>query len=265
MPTLPPPIAIVMRRSVSTGSLSPILATNTVGSPVAADPGPSFADATADVSGSTSREPSHGRAADESPPGAPPAIADSPEGGGAPRGEWDPDGDVPASPVATAANVKVATARLQRELLDLNVHALDGLSAFPDGEDIFTWLCCVEGPAGTPYAGIDYRVRLRFTATYPYRPPKAVFLTPCYHPNVALATGDICLDILQNQWSAVMTAGSVLLSLQSLLGSPNITSPLNSEAAAAWGALSGVGKAGAAAAYRRHVLFAAGATEDGAA
>ncbi|KAG9826328.1 hypothetical protein KCU98_g11057, partial [Aureobasidium melanogenum] len=57
--------------------------------------------------------------------------------------------------------------------------------------------------------------------------------TPIYHPNVDMK-GRICLDILKDKWSAVLNVGSVLLSLQSLLGEPNNASPLNGQAAELW-------------------------------
>lgn len=44
-------------------------------------------------------------------------------------------------------------------------------------------------------------------------------------------SGNICLDILQDKWSAVYNVQTVLLSLQSLLGEPNNKSPLNAQAA----------------------------------
>lgn len=43
------------------------------------------------------------------------------------------------------------------------------------------------------------------------------FETPCYHPNVD-QSGNICLDILKEKWSALYDVRTILLSLQSLLG-----------------------------------------------
>jgi ubiquitin-conjugating enzyme E2 C len=51
---------------------------------------------------------------------------------------------------------------------------------------------------------------------------------------VDLASGAICLDILQDKWSAVYSVQTILLSLQSLLGEPNNASPLNVDAAKEW-------------------------------
>lgn len=54
-------------------------------------------------------------------------------------------------------------------------------------------------------------------ADYPYKPPTVKFETPCFHPNVD-TYGNICLDILKEKWSAAYSVHSVLVSLQSLLG-----------------------------------------------
>eukprot|EP01066_Platyproteum_vivax_P000960 Platyproteum_vivax@DN11078_c0_g1_i1.p1 len=62
------------------------------------------------------------------------------------------------------------------------------------------------------------------------KPPKVVFLTPVYHPNV-YKNGNICLDILQNNWSAAYDVAAILLSVRSLLCDPNPASPANHQAA----------------------------------
>ena len=68
---------------------------------------------------------------------------------------------------------------------------------------------------------------------YPMAPPKVRFLTNIYHPNVD-KLGRICLDILKEKWSAVYNVRTILLSIQSLLGDPNLDSPLNGHAASIW-------------------------------
>lgn len=85
------------------------------------------------------------------------------------------------------------------------------------------------------YAGLSFKISISFPPNYPYKPPTIKFETPCYHPNVDMSNGAICLDILQDKWSAVYSVQTILLSVQSLLGEPNNGSPLNSEAAGLWG------------------------------
>ena len=72
----------------------------------------------------------------------------------------------------------------------------------------------IEGPAGTVsrayfhyprialilsqiYAGLTFKISIHFPANYPYVPPSIKFDTPCFHPNVDIGGGAICLDILQ--------------------------------------------------------------------
>lgn len=66
---------------------------------------------------------------------------------------------------------------------------------------------------------------------YPFQPVKMKFITKVYHPNVSSASGAICLDILKDAWSPVLTLKSTLISLQSLLCSPEPNDPQDAEVA----------------------------------
>ena len=57
------------------------------------------------------------------------------------------------------------------------------------------------------------------------------FITKVYHPNVSSVSGAICLDILKDAWSPVLTLKSTLISLQSLLCSPEPNDPQDAEVA----------------------------------
>ena len=109
----------------------------------------------------------------------------------------------------------------------------EGISAFPDGDNLFLWIATIHGATSTPYQGLKYKLSIKFSPTYPFNPPKIKFISKCYHPNVD-SEGNICLDILQDKWSAIYNVQTILLSIQSLLGEPNNDSPLNIEAAQLW-------------------------------
>jgi ubiquitin-protein ligase len=86
------------------------------------------------------------------------------------------------------------------------------------------------GPADTPFEDGTFRLSIIFDEQYPNKPPRVKFLSQMFHPNV-YASGELCLDILQNRWSPTFDVSSILTSVQSLLNDPNISSPANVEAA----------------------------------
>lgn len=126
------------------------------------------------------------------------------------------------------------TKRLQSELMQLMMSSTPGVSAFPESDDnLLKWTGIIEGPSETYYDGMKFRISLEFPQDYPFSPPHVLFTSPMYHPNVDMS-GNICLDILKDAWSAALNVQTILLSLQSLLGEPNNSSPLNGQAAALW-------------------------------
>ncbi|KAH9987085.1 ubiquitin-conjugating enzyme/RWD-like protein [Russula vinacea] len=74
-----------------------------------------------------------------------------------------------------------------------------------------------DGPQDTPYEGGHFAIDIM------------KFITKVYHPNVSSASGAICLDILKDAWSPVLTLKSTLISLQSLLCSPEPNDPQDAE------------------------------------
>ena len=138
----------------------------------------------------------------------------------------------PALPPATACCVP----RLRRELKVLTEEPVAGLSALPREKDIRVWLATVDGPADTMYAGGRFRLSLQFADDYPLQPPRVRFLTQVFHPNVDVASGAVCVDLLTDaHWTPAANVRVVLLSLQSLLADPTAVdaeSPANAEAAA---------------------------------
>lgn len=63
--------------------------------------------------------------------------------------------------------------------------------------------------------------------------PKVRFLTKIYHPNID-RLGRICLDVLKDHWSPAQRVGTILLSIQALLGAPNPADPLANDVADHW-------------------------------
>ncbi|KAM9118038.1 ubiquitin-conjugating enzyme E2 C-like [Pangshura tecta] len=118
--------------------------------------------------------------------------------------------------------------RLQQELMALMMAGHKGISTFLESDNLFRLI-----GTGTVYEELRYKLSLEFPDGYPYNAPTVKFLTPCYHPNVD-TQGNICLDILKDKWSVLYDVRTILLSIQSLLGEPNIESPLNTHVAELW-------------------------------
>ena len=126
----------------------------------------------------------------------------------------------------------MSTQRIRKELhlLEEEAKSMPGCSAGPMGDDLLKWQGIIVGPEGTPYVGGVFKLDIIFPSDYPYKAPKVTFTTPIYHCNVNRA-GNICLDILKDKWSPVLTIGKILLSICSLLSDPNPDDPLNTEVA----------------------------------
>lgn len=69
------------------------------------------------------------------------------------------------------------------------------------------------GPADTPFEDGTFRLVMHFEEQYPNKPPSVKFISEMFHPNV-YATGELCLDILQNRWSPTYDVAAVLTSIQ---------------------------------------------------
>jgi len=124
----------------------------------------------------------------------------------------------------------MATKRIQKELKDLMKDPPSNCSAGPIGDNLFKWTASIIGPGDSPYSGGVFFLGIAFPTDYPFKPPKVHFITRIYHPNIN-SNGNICLDILRDQWSPALTISKVLLSISSLLTDPNPDDPLVPEIA----------------------------------
>lgn len=121
--------------------------------------------------------------------------------------------------------------RLQKEWEKLQKDPVEYVTAGPKSEsDLTKWVGTLVGPSETPYEGGVFQLEIYFPDNYPYMPPKIIFKTPIYHPNIT-PRGSICLDILKTNWSPALNIRAVLLSLCSLLSDPNPEDPLMPEIA----------------------------------
>ncbi|KAI0239330.1 Ubiquitin-conjugating enzyme E2 2 [Massospora cicadina] len=124
-----------------------------------------------------------------------------------------------------------ARRRLMRDFKRLQVDPTEGVSGAPCPDNILLWNAVIFGPPETPFEDGTFKLVLQFDETYPNKPPTVKFTSKMFHPNV-YASGELCLDILQNRWSPTYDVAAILTSIQSLLHDPNPSSPANAEAAA---------------------------------
>ncbi|KAK3407621.1 hypothetical protein EUGRSUZ_J00032 [Eucalyptus grandis] len=142
-----------------------------------------------------------------------------------------------------------ASLLLQKQLRDLCRNPVDGFSAgLVDETNVFEWSVSIIGPPDTLYEGGFFSAIMSFPPNYPVSPPTVRFTSEMWHPNV-YTDGKVCISILHppgddpngyelasERWSPVHTVESIVLSIISMLSSPNDESPANVEAA--WALLS---------------------------
>ncbi|RSH92662.1 hypothetical protein EHS25_008107 [Saitozyma podzolica] len=121
--------------------------------------------------------------------------------------------------------------RVQKEIRDCAKDKTSNISIEMIDENPFHLIGAFPGPPDTPYEGGYYEVDIVIPEAYPFQPVKMKFITKVYHPNVSSASGAICLDILKDAWSPVLTLKSTLISLQSLLCEPVPNDPQDAEVA----------------------------------
>jgi ubiquitin-conjugating enzyme E2 S len=95
---------------------------------------------------------------------------------------------------------------------------------------------------GTPYEGGIFKCKLVIDAEFPQKPPKGwislcfngfigYFITKIFHPNVAVPSGEICVNTLKKDWNpAQWSLSHIFEVIKCLLIVPFPESSLNEEA-----------------------------------
>jgi ubiquitin-protein ligase len=111
--------------------------------------------------------------------------------------------------------------------------------------NFYIWNITLFGPIDTIFDGGIFKCEIKFPETYPNTPPQFKFLTQFPHPNI-YQDGRICISILHEgydefnyenineRWNPSHSVNSIIMSIISLLSSPNLESPANVEASLLW-------------------------------
>ncbi|TMW55958.1 hypothetical protein Poli38472_008606 [Pythium oligandrum] len=118
--------------------------------------------------------------------------------------------------------------RIQKDIAELDGGQAATVS-FPDANDLTVFNVKVCADTGL-WKGATYDFSFRIPPMYPHEPPKVKCLTKIYHPNIDL-DGNVCLNILREDWKPVLDINSVIYGLIYLFYEPNPDDPLNREAA----------------------------------
>ncbi|CAL5333639.1 unnamed protein product [Camellia sinensis] len=121
--------------------------------------------------------------------------------------------------------------RLHKEDIgELNLPKTCSIS-FPNGKDDLMNFEVTIRPDEGYYLGGTFTFSFQVPPVYPHEPPKVKCKTKVYHPNIDLE-GNVCLNILREDWKPVLNINTIIYGLYHLFTQPNYEDPLNHDAAA---------------------------------
>ncbi|WFD42315.1 E2 ubiquitin-conjugating enzyme [Malassezia psittaci] len=121
--------------------------------------------------------------------------------------------------------------RIMREIAACERDPSDEITVKMVDESPFHLIGTFPGPKNSPFEEGLFKVDINVPEGYPFQPLQMRFISKVYHPNVSSQSGAICLDILKDQWTPIYTLKTTLMSLRSLLCSPEPKDPQDAEVA----------------------------------
>lgn len=83
---------------------------------------------------------------------------------------------------------------------------------FPNPDDILNFELTIDPDEGM-YKGGRFRFDFKINQNFPHDPPKVKCTQKIYHPNIDLE-GNVCLNILREDWKPVLNLNAVVVGLQ---------------------------------------------------
>lgn len=84
--------------------------------------------------------------------------------------------------------------------------------SFPNPDDIQNFTLTIEPDEGI-YKGGSFHFTFTINQNFPHDPPKVKGTQKIYHPNIDL-DGNVCLNILREDWKPVLNLNAVVVGLQ---------------------------------------------------
>lgn len=120
--------------------------------------------------------------------------------------------------------------RLHKDISELNLPKSCTMT-FPNGkDDLMSFEVSIRPDEGY-YLGGTFLFSFQVSPIYPHEAPKVKCKTKVYHPNIDLE-GNVCLNILREDWKPVLNINTIIYGLYHLFTEPNYEDPLNHDAAA---------------------------------
>ncbi|KAF0913477.1 hypothetical protein E2562_022369 [Oryza meyeriana var. granulata] len=119
--------------------------------------------------------------------------------------------------------------RLHKDIAELNLPKKTRVT-FPNGKDNLMNIEVSLRPDEGYYVGGIFVFTFEVPHAYPHEPPKVKCKTKVYHPNIDLE-GNVCLNILREDWKPVLNINTIIYGLNLLFMQPNDEDPLNHDAA----------------------------------
>ena len=125
----------------------------------------------------------------------------------------------------------MAQARILREIEDIYKDPPDYISAGPiDDDHLDHWEAVINAPDDCDYKNGVFLIDIKIPPDYRFKAPKCKFKTKILHPNIHESTGDICINILKQDWNPSLTISNILVGILALLYNPNFGNPYNGTA-----------------------------------